>query len=58
MVVSTPNPISGQEMRSLIEKLIEENKKIFNHKGTNILPSMMKKFSMTYGEAIEPIKLK
>jgi hypothetical protein len=58
MVVHTPNPISGQKMESLIEKLIEENKKIFNHKETNILPSMMKKFSMTYGEAIEPIKLK
>ena len=27
MVVHTPNPISGQKMESLIEKLIEENKK-------------------------------
>ena len=57
MVIST-HPVSGQEMRSLIKELIEENKKIFNHKETNILPGMAKKFSMTYGEAIEPIKLK
>ena len=58
MVVHSPNPVSGQEMRTLIEKLIEENKKISSHKDTNVLHNMMKKFSTVYGDAIDPIKLK
>ena len=58
MVVHSPNPVSGQEMRTLIEKLIEENKKNSSHKDTNVLPNMMKKFSTVYGDAIDPIKLK
>lgn len=58
MVVHSPNPVSGQEMRTLIEKLIEENKKISSHNDTNVLHNMIKKFSTVYGDAIDPIKLK
>jgi hypothetical protein len=45
-------------MESLIEALIEANKKNSSHKDTNVLPCMIKKFSMVYGDEIDPIKLK
>jgi hypothetical protein len=45
-------------MESLIEALIEANKKNSSHKDSNFLPNMVKNFSMVYGYAIDPIKLK
>jgi hypothetical protein len=45
-------------MESLIEALIEANKKNSSHKDSNVLPNMVKNFSMVYGYAIDPIKLK
>jgi hypothetical protein len=61
MVVHTPAPVSGQEMEALIEKLIEENKKISKPLETNDFPDMShmnQKFSVVYGEAIDPFLLK
>ena len=56
-----PEPVSHQEMAALIDKLIEENKKISEPLETNDFPDMShmnKKFSVVYGEAIDPLLLK
>ena len=48
-------------MEALIEKLIEENKKISIPLETNDFPDMShmnKRFSVVYGEAISPLLLK
>ena len=61
MVVHTPAPVSGQKMEALIEKLIEENKKISKPLETNDFPDMShmnQKFSVVYGEAVNPLLLK
>ena len=61
MVVHTPAPVSGQKMEALIEKLIEENKKISKPLETNDFPDMShmnQKFSTVYGKSIDPLLLK
>ena len=57
-VLHSPNPVSGQHMERLFEKLIEENKKLAPHKNTNILSNVTTPFSAVYQEAIAPHKLK
>ena len=59
MVVSTQYVRSSNPtVESLLRTLVEETRKNSNHKTTNVLPNMTKKFSKAYGEAIESIKLK
>ena len=56
-----PEPVSQEEMATLINKLIEENKKISKPLETNDFPDMShmnQKFSVVYGEAIDPLLLK
>ena len=60
-VYHPPEPVSHQEMATLIDKLIEENKKISKPLETNDFPDMShmnRKFSVVYGEAIDPLLLK
>ena len=60
-VIHPPAPVSHQGMSALIDKLIEENKKISKPLETNEFPDMShmnQKFSVVYGEAIEPLLLK
>ena len=62
MPVYVPSePVSHQKMAALIDKLIEENKKISKPLETNDFPDMShmnQKFSVVYGEAIDPLLLK
>ena len=56
-----PEPVSQEGMATLIDKLIEENKKISKPLETNDFPDMShmnQKFSAVYGEAIDPLLLK
>ena len=60
-VIHPPAPVSQQGMATLIDKLIEENKKISKPLETNDFPDMShmnQKFSAVYGEAIDPLLLK
>ena len=60
-VIHPPAPVSHQGMATLIDKLIEENKKISKPLETNGFPDMShmnQKFSVVYGEAISPLLLK
>ena len=60
-VIHPPAPVSQQGMATLIDKLIEENKKISKPLETNDFPDMShmnQKFSVVYGEAISPLLLK
>ena len=60
-VIHPPAPVSHQGMSALIDKLIEENKKISKPMETNEFPDMShmnQKFSVVYGEAIDPLLLK
>lgn len=60
-VIHHPAPVSHQGMATLIDKLIEENKKISKPLETNDFPDMShmnQKFSVVYGEAISPLLLK
>ena len=60
-VIHPPAPVSHQGMSALIDKLIEENKKISKPLETNEFPDMShmnQKFSVVYGEAIDPLLLK
>ena len=60
-VIHPPAPVSHQGMATLIDKLIEENKKISKPLETNDFPDMShtnQKFSVVYGEAIDPLLLK
>ena len=59
--IHPPAPVSHQGMSALIDKLIEENKKIAKPLETNEFPDMShmnQKFSVVYGEAIDPLLLK
>lgn len=56
-VIHPPAPVTYQGMKGLIDKLIEENKKVLKHKDTNALldnPLIVDSFYSSFGKAVCP----